>query len=174
MKKLLCIIFCISLAISMLVLTACDPSTEQNNLGTGSNNVDLGIVDDQVASVEGNNVFLATYEDMGNGTVIATVYVAGTVSYAGFVGELKYDSSVLSVIKCEPTTNVVVGINTPGEIAFSCGTVNNVTTVGSIFTVEFSYSGSVKTLLDLEVSEVANASLQDVEFSARDVEIEIN
>ena len=175
MKKILCIVLCLALGICCLGLVACDEAapTPPDNGEDNTNGNNDGEKGDSLADINGNNVFVVTYKDNGNGSLTATVSVAGTVSYAGFTGTLKYDCNVMSVVSFNSENGTVVSDNSSGELAFSYGAVSNVTSVGSIFTVNFAYSGAIDTVLDLEVSEVANAALQDVEYSILDANVKI-
>lgn len=171
--------FLIKLAVILLVLClsafamiSCSSTPDNSDGGDGDGSDETPSLDEILGKITGDNVFVVTYVDNGNGSITATVSVAGTVSLAGFAGTLKYDSSALTVKSCAPGS-LTVNTATAGEISFSYAQTTNYTTVGQLFTVDFSYSGTVNTTLDLSITEAANASLADVPFTAQDATVEI-
>ena len=163
--------FLIKLAVILLVLClsafamiSCSSTPDNSDGGDGDGSDETPSLDEILGKITGDNVFVVTYVDNGNGSITATVSVAGTVSLAGFAGTLKYDSSALTVKSCAPGS-LTVNTATAGEISFSYAQTTNYTTVGQLFTVN--------TTLDLSITEAANASLADVPFTAQDATVEI-
>ena len=166
----ICLVFCLS----VFALASCIPLDPNAPGGDtpGTDEPDAPTLDEILAGISGDNAFVVTYVDNGNGTITATVSVAGTVSFAGFAGTLAYDSTALTVKSCAPG-NVTVSTDTAGEVSFSYAQTSNYTTVGALFTVDFNYSGAVNTTLDLTITEASNASLADVPFTAQDATVTI-
>lgn len=174
MKKILTRILAVMLigCILCVAFAACEMSTTTTTAEPEGDKEQSG---GDVSSVTGNNVFVVTYKKTAAGKVTATVYVAGTVKLAGFSGSLKYDGAVLdcaSVSKSEST--MYLNDSTDGEISFSCAGTGDITKTTELFKVEFTYSGSVNTLLDLSVNEASDASLNDVTFSCQDITVAVD
>lgn len=167
-------VICLVLCLSVFALASCvptDPTTPGGDT-PGGDEPNVPTLDEILAGISGDNAFVVTCVDNGNGTITATVSVAGTVSFAGFAGTLAYDSTALTVKSCAPG-NVTVSTDTAGEVSFSFAQTTNYTTVGPLFTVDFNYSGAINTILDLTITEASNASLADVPFTAHDVAVAI-
>ena len=170
MKKISPRIFALLATLSLvLALASCGATPDPDDKETP----DEPTLEEILADITGDNVFIVTYEKVDADTVRATVSVAGTVSFAGFSGTLSYDSALLTV-EDSATNNVTLNTANAGQISFSFAQTSNHTTAVTLFTVDFAYAGGADALLDLEIAEASNAALSDVPFSAKDATVTAN
>lgn len=114
------------------------------------------------------NALVIRYRANSDGTVTATVSVDGNVSFAGLTGDLNYDPSVLSLVSSATALNgMVVNTANSGKVSFSYAAISNLTTAQDLFSVTFSYSGTVNTSLSfsIDADDFCNASFENVSYS---------
>lgn len=159
LTKLLAIIVGIILCLTFI---ACDDYSMNNPAPQESNQPQ--------EQITGDNVFVIKYEKIGEGKIKAVVSLAGNVKIAGFSGTLNFDSSALEFISASKTeSTMLLNSEATGALNFSCAGMSDLTAETELFIVEFAYSGSVNTQLDLVVEEASDASFNDVVFSCNDI-----
>ena len=114
------------------------------------------------------NAVTLEYKDNKNGTLTLTVSIKGDVEFAGFTGELRYDTGALTYVSSSKlfSGSGNVNSNKAGTVSFSFASSENVTTAQNMFNVTFSYGGPVNTHIGvvIEDGDFANAELKDVQY----------
>ena len=126
----------------------------------------------------GMNVLTVSYVDNGDGTITVKVSIAGeTVKYVGMDASLTFDNTKLTVVgkakKLTSLSGTINAVQDEGIVWVAIAGDTDIEEAEDIFSVTFSYTGSLDTKVELNIDDIFDANFDTQEYSIKGGEISI-